>query len=115
MLEVFLHGQLALYLSIAFSILFLIGVGILTSTDKEEEDFWDNALPAVIVGAIIFFCWQVLLILIVGIGILVAPVYAGVLIGKWFNNTSKKSEEKEINILEKNKIILKNNPNLSKT
>ena len=114
MLEVFLHGQLALYLSIVFSILFLIGVGILTSTD-EEEDFWDNALPAVILGVIIFFCWQPLLILIVGIGILVAPVYAGVLIGKWLNNTSKKNEEKKINISEKNKIILKNNPNLSKT
>jgi hypothetical protein len=53
-------------------------------------------------------------VLIVGIGILVSPVYAGVLIGKWLNNTSKKSEEKEINISERNKIILKNNPNLSK-
>ena len=114
MLEVFLHGQLALYLSIVFTILFLIGVGILISTDK-EEDFWDNVLPAVIIGALIFFFWQVLLVLIVGIGILVSPVYAGVLIGKWLNNTSKKSEEKEINISERNKIILKNNPNLSKT
>ena len=114
MIEVFLHGQLALYLSIVFSILFLIGVGILTSTDK-EEDFWDNALPAVIIGIIIFFFWQVLLIIIVGIGILVAPVYAGVLIGKWLNNSSKKNEEKKINISEKNKIILKYNPNLSKT
>ena len=114
MIEVFLHGQLALYLSIVFTILFLIGVGILTSTDK-EEDFWNNALPAVMIGIIIFFFWQVLLIIIVGIGILVAPVYAGVLIGKWLNNTSKKNEEKKINISEKNKIILKNNPNLSKT
>lgn len=120
MLEIFLHGQLSIILGIFFTLIFLIFIGILTGTD-EEEDFWDNALPAVVVGFIIFACWQPILLIIIGIIVVISPVYLGRVIGKWFVNRTKKENKRKSEISKKssvsknnNKIILENNPNFSK-
>ena len=81
MLEIFLHGQWALYISIAITVLFLIVVGVLVGTDK-ESDFFECIAPALIGGLLIFGLWQGIILFIGALCILLIPIYIGVLIGR---------------------------------
>ena len=107
MCEIFVHDQLALYISIALTILFLVGVGILSADDS--EDFWDNLGPAIVLGLLIFFLWQPILLLVGACCVVALPVYVGYLIGKVIAKIPKKKEEP--GILRKNSEMLKENPN----
>jgi hypothetical protein len=107
MCEIFVHDQLALYISIALTILFLVGVGILSADDG--DDFWDNLGPAIVLGLLIFFLWQPILLLVGACCVITIPVYIGYLIGKVITKMPKKKEEP--GILKKNSEMLKENPN----
>lgn len=107
MCEIFVHDQLALYISIAITILFLVGVGILSADDG--GGFWENLGPAIVLGLLIFFLWQPILLLVGACCVVALPVYVGYLIGKEIPKMSKKKEEP--GILEKTSKMLKENHN----
>lgn len=92
MVEIFLHGHLAIYIGIALSLTLMIAIGALAESDK-TMDFWENVPPAIICGIFVFFLWQILLILVAAICLLILPVYFGRLIGKMFRNLAKKKKD----------------------
>lgn len=94
MCEIFVHDQLALYISIALTILFLVGIGILSADDG--EDFWENLGPAIVFGLLIFFLWQPIMLLVGVCCVVVLPVYLGNLIGKAIiNKPNKEFKDKD--------------------